>query len=365
MKFFSFSSKYFDLWIISDDESIDMNRHSSFSSSSKASMIESLKNRIRELKRLKSLYHIIEQQRKISILISKKLRSLRFSTKLRFLTESSKKNEEKIKINFFSIYSLSIDVKLWILKIQNFFYLQNISNSLLQITCVISYFNDILKRRIQRLRLAENIRFFSNWQNLQLWLTINYDRQLAKLNADLAMKKIKMKEKERVHDFINKFKTIVTNLKWNESAICSTFRKKLNRDIFDTVYLLHSKNWSKTFAVFKALTHDAESHLRIEKRAYEKIYNNSTNDYQRRKRIRFSNESEDSRKNRNKSKIWSNRHQKNYAIKKERRKKKENNLCLNCDEKNHWAKNSKCSNKSKLRKFNNSKKEQRFQSARI
>ena len=342
-----------------------MNRHSSFSSSSKASMIESLKNRIRELKRLKSLHHIIEQQRKISILTSKELRNLRLSTKLRFLTKSSKKNERKIKVNFSSIYNLSIDVKLWILKIQNFFYLQNISNSLLQITCVISYFNDILKRRIQRLRLAEDIRFFSNWQNLQLWLTINYDRQSAKLNVDLAMKKIEMKEKKRMHDFINRFETIVANLNWNESAICSTFRKKLNRDIFDTVHLLHSKDWSKTFAVFKTLTHDAESHLRIEKRVYEKVYNSSISDYQKRKRVRFSNESEDSREIRDKSKIWSNRHQEDYAIKKERRRKRKNNFCLNCDEKDHWTKDFRCFNKSKLREFNDSKKEQRSQSARI
>ena len=365
MKSFSFSSRYFDPWVVSDDESIDMNRHSSFSSSSKASMIESLKNRIWELKRLKSLHHIIEQQKEISILISRELRNLRFSTKLRSFTRSSRKDEKKIKVNSSSIYSLSIDVKLWILKVQNFFYLQNISNSLLQITCVISYFNDILKRRIQRLRLAEDIRFFSNWQNLQLWLTINYDRQSAKLNADLAMKKIKMKEEERMHDFINKFETIVADLNWNESAICSTFKKKLNRDILDTVHLLHSKDWSKTFAVFKTLTHDAENHLRIEKRAYEKVYNSSTSDYQKRKRVRFSSESEDSRRIRNKSKVWSNRHQEDYAIKKERRRRKENNLCLNCDEKDHWAKDSRCSNKSKLRKFNDSKKEQRFQSARI
>ena len=365
MKFFSFSSKYFDLWVVSDDESIDMNRHNSFNSSSKTSMIESLKNRIRKLKRLKSLHHIIEQQRKISILISKELRNLRLSTRLRSFTKSNKKNERKIKVNFSSIYSLSIDVKLWILKIQNFFYLQNISNSLLQIICVISYFNDILKRRIQRFRLAEDIRFFSNWQNLQLWLTINYDRQSAKLNVDLAMKKIKMREEKKVHDFINKFETIVANLKWNESAICSTFKKKLNRDIFDTVHLLHSRDWSKTFAVFKALTHDAENHLRIEKRAYEKVYNNSTSDYQKRKRIRFSRKSEDSRKIRNKLKIWSNRHQEDYAIKKERRKKRKNNFCLNCDEKNHWTKDFKCFNKSKLKKFNDSKKEQRSQSTRI
>ena len=242
MKFFSFSSRYFDFWIVSDDESINMNRHSSFNNSSKTSMIESLKNRIRELKRLKSLHYIIEQQKEISILISKKLRNLRLSTKLKSFTKSSRENEKKIKVNSFSIYSFSIDVKLWILKIQNFFYLQNISNSLLQIICVISYFNDILKRRIQRLRLTENIRFFSNWQNLQLWLTINYDRQSAKLNVDLAMKKIKMREEKKVHDFINKFETIVANLKWNESAICSTFKKKLNKDIFDTVHLLHSKD---------------------------------------------------------------------------------------------------------------------------
>ena len=156
---------------------------------------------------------------------------------------------------------------------QNFFYLQNMSDLLLQTTCVNSYFNDILKRRTQQLRLVENTQSFSNWQSLQLWLTTNYDRQSAKLNANLVMKRIEMKSDEKMHDFINKFGTSVTNLNWNELAVCLTFRKKLNKDIFDTIHLLHSKNWSKTFATFKSLTQNVGNHFRIKKIPYENNYN--------------------------------------------------------------------------------------------
>ena len=163
-----------------------------------------------------------------------------------------------------------------------------------------------------------------------------------------------MKTKKRVHEFIIKFETIVTNLNWNESTVCSTFRKKLNKNILDTIHLLHSKDWSETFVAFKSLAQDAENYLRIEKKAYEDNYD----DMRVRKRVRFS-ESETYRANQNKV-----AHQKNYAMKRERRRRKENNLCLNCEEKEHWTKNFKCIIKSKLKEFD-TKKEQRSQSAKI
>ena len=124
------------------------------------------------------------------------MRNFRFFTALKSII-SNKEKKNKIKVNSSSIYNFNIDVKLWILKIENFFYLQNISDSLFQATCAISYFSDILKRRTQKLKLIENTQLFSNWQNLQTWLTINYDRQSTKLNADLIMKRIVIKTKKK------------------------------------------------------------------------------------------------------------------------------------------------------------------------
>ena len=247
------------------------------------------------------------------------------------------------------------------MKIQKFFYFQNVIDSLLQVTCVILYFNDILKRRTQRFQLTENSQLFLNWHDLQLWLTINYDRHSARINANLTMKRIKMKKNKKVNNFINCFETIVTNMSWNESTICSIFRKKLNKDILDTVYFLHSKNWSVIFVIFKTLTQNAENHLRIEKRIWDNEYNDMINDYQKRKRILFSSESKGHRSRRNKFENWSNCLQQNYAVKKERRRKK--NLCLNFEKKNHWANDFKCANKSKLRKVE-AKKKQRSQLAK-
>ena len=326
-EFFSFSSRYSDFWIVSDDEFIQMSYQTninSFNNSSKSSIIETLQNRIQKLKRINSnsIRHIIEQSREISILISKEMRNFRFFTALRSIT-SIREKKNKIKVNFFSIYNLNIDVKLWILKIENFFYLQNILDSLLQATCAISYFSDILKRRTQRLKLIENTQSFSNWQNLQTWLTTNYDRQSAKLNADLIMKKIIMKTKKRIHEFIIKFETIMTNLNWNELTVCSIFRKKLSKNILDTIHLLHSKNWSETFVAFKTLAQNAENYLRIEKRAYENNYD----DMKVRKRVRFS-ESKTYKTNQNKIAEWLNRHQKNYAMKRERRRRKKKQFVL-------------------------------------
>lgn len=126
---------------------------------------------------------------------------------------------------------------------------------------------------------------------MQLWLTINYDKHSTKLNVDSIMKRMIMKNDKKMHDFINRFETIVANLKWNETTMCSTFRKKSIKEIFDIVYLLHSKNWLKTFAAFKTLTQNAENHFRIEKRTCENNYNDIIKNYQNRKRMRFSIES--------------------------------------------------------------------------
>ena len=139
-----------------------------------------------------------------------------------------------------------------------------------------------------------------------------------------------MKKDERMHDFINRFETIVTNLNWNESTIYLIFRKKPNKNIFNTVYFLHSKNWSKIFVIFKTLTQNVENHLKIEKRIYDDEYNDIINKDQERKRIRFSSESKNYRSRRNKFENWSNRLQQNYAVKRKRRKIF---FCLICEKK--------------------------------
>ena len=51
----------------------------------------------------------------------------------------------------------------------------------------------------------------------------NYSMPDVGLEADLAMDRIQMKPKETVQGFINRFKTIVADLNWNEPAITAAF----------------------------------------------------------------------------------------------------------------------------------------------
>ena len=238
----------------------NFNRNNSF----RFDTIEALTNRINELKKERRKKNE-RKNREYSILIStnQKRRS-------DIKTSSTKEKKNRVKTQSLSIFQSNDDVKLWIMKVQDFFYLQNINDSTLQTIYVISYFNDTLKKRTQRLKLAENTKSFSSWINLQKWLKDNYERTSVKLNAELAIKTINMKYNKRIQNFINKFEIIVAELNWNESTICFSFKKKLTSNLLNVIHFLHSKKWFEIFVKFKKLAHETENHIKIDNKMQEK-----------------------------------------------------------------------------------------------
>ena len=253
-------------------------------------------------------------------------------------------NQEKVKGNPPPIFNPGNDARLWILEMDDHFHLRNISEPYTQATCARSYFNYKLRARVQRLRLAGLTQPFSDWTRLQAWLLENYGPTDTRLDADLAMDKLVMKYKESVQEFVNRFETVIADLDWNEPAVCAAFRKRLNRDIVDTVHLLHPQGWPTTFASWKRLTQEAENHLKIGKRAREEQESPS------RKRVRFDNETDRFSRPRSPFKERSNNigyddvNDAEMARRKERRRRREENLCLDCGKSGHWTGNPKCTN---------------------
>ena len=170
-----------------------------------------------------------------------------------------------VKANPPFTFNSSDDIQLWILEINDYFNLQRITDLNAQVTVTCFYLSDTLHQCTQRLRLAEDVEPFSMWDKLQSWLLTNYSLSDASLKADLAMNKLSMKHKEIIQSFINWFKTVVAELKWNEPVITAAFRRKLNTEISETIHFLQSAEWSKTFADFKHVTQQAENHLCISK----------------------------------------------------------------------------------------------------
>ena len=255
-------------------------------------------------------------------------------------------NASKIKGNPPPLFDPAkiVDVRLWILKMDDYFSMQHIADLAAQATCALSYFNDAVKRRTQRLRLTGDIEPFTSWPRLQTWLKENYGPPDTRLEANLAMDRCQMKSREPIQEFINRFETIIADLDWNEPAVCASFRKKLSRDIVDTVHMLHPGGWPETFATFKRYAQEADNHLRIGKRAQEEHSSPP-----RAERIRFDQRDQRDRK------PFSDRQNnaitpEEQARRKERRRRRENNLCLDCGQAGHWTNDPKCNSPANLSK---------------
>lgn len=118
------------------------------------------------------------------------------------------------------------------------------------------------------MRLSGQRGIFEDWETLQSWLLENYLVGDVKLDAELKMDRIRMRWNESVQDFINRFETLVTDLSWNDAAVCYAFRKKLTPEVLDRVHQA-SAELPDTFASFKRAAQQAESHIKIGKRTME------------------------------------------------------------------------------------------------
>ena len=169
------------------------------------------------------------------------------------------------------------------------------------------------------------------------------------------MKKINMRYNKRIQNFVNRFEIIVAELNWNESTICFSFKKKLISNLLNVIHLLHSREWFEIFVRFKKLAHETENHIKIDNKMQEERDEQKSS----KKRIKFfenrksffrqisdNQRIEAQKQKKNVNMKWISQQQIEFATRKKFRRKRENNLCLNCENKNHWVENSKCQNQA-------------------
>ena len=267
---------------------------------------------------------------------------------------------KKVKANPPLTFNPPDDIRLWILKVNDYFTLQKITDLSAQAAVTCSYLGDTLHWHTQRLRLTEDVEPFSTWLKLQSWLLANYSLPDADLKADLAMNKLQMRHKETVQSFINWFETIIAELKWNESAVTAAFRRKLNNEITEMIHFLQSAGWPKTFTEFKQVAQQAENHLHISKRQHEERLNEPPPKWLRFNLLSNRNERrQDEWEAHKPSPFWERAvnlrmtasnslpiSEEVRARSKEKRHRREQRHCLNCGGPDHWA--DKCTSSCNL-----------------
>ncbi|MCJ1484222.1 hypothetical protein MMC06_004390 [Schaereria dolodes] len=260
--------------------------------------------------------------------------------------ELSGDTRDKIKMNPPPLFQHGDDIRHWMLEVDDFFRIRQVVDPTVQATVACSYLGDVIRRRTQRLRLAEDTEPFETWHNLKVWLLKNYGPPDASLDAELAMDKLEMKAGDKIQTFINQFETIVADLTWNDPAVCAAFRRKITGEISSTIHLLRPHGWPKSFSEFKDVAQEAENHLRIKKRNLE--------DHQgdpQEKKVRFS-EPRGGRKynarrpspfRERSANIGANANSPpndipvNLELRAEKRRRRDGGLCMNCGRDNHWA----------------------------
>ena len=271
-------------------------------------------------------------------------------------TESPSPKRRKVKVNNPDIFKgPPQDVRLWIMEINDFLNLQDVTDTSVKAATAISYLGEAIKKRTQLLRLNGLKAIFADWQLTQDWLIENYFSQSAGLDAELRMDRLKMFHDEKIQTFINRFETVLSDLTWNDSAICAQFRKKLSAPIVQGILGNSTDGWPETFSALKTAAQQAEDMNKLLKRARD---DRETEEGQRTKRVKFHeashpiNENKD-RKNYDRARTTSPN---SIPIKVERENKetkplteeqrtarrswREKGLCLTCGEKGHWQ--SRC-----------------------
>ena len=259
--------------------------------------------------------------------------------------------KDKVKANPPFTFAPPDDIWLWILEVEDYFSLHRITDLNAQATVACSYLRETIHRHTQWLQLLRDLEPFSSWEWLQFWLLTNYSLPDAGLKADLAMNKLQMKPRKTIQSFINQFKIIIADLKWNESAVTAAFRRKLNTDISETVHFLRSAGWLRTFTDFKQVVQQAENHIWIGKRTQDDHLTESSL-----KKLRFEIPWNQNERRHDEWEVCKpspfREHVNNIRVTalnslpvseevrahfKEKRHRREQGQCINCEGAGHWA----------------------------
>ena len=187
---------------------------------------------------------------------------------LRILTAASTSTDHKDIVKSWPplMFELGDDVRIWILRMNDYFLLWQIADPVTQAMCACTYLNETLVKRTSWLWLTRNSEAFQDWGKLQEWLLMNYAPVNPELDATLELDWIVMRKSELVQAFINHFETVIADLKWNEPTVCAAFQKKLSGEVLDAAHLLSSLGYLKSFGQFKTLAQWAEDFIKINKR---------------------------------------------------------------------------------------------------
>ena len=82
---------------------------------------------------------------------------------------------------------------------------------------------------------------------------------------------IVMKPQETIQTFLNRFKTVVADLSWNNATVVATLHTKLTNKIAETIHLLCPQSWPKTFTELKKVAQEADNYLCIRKWTQEDL----------------------------------------------------------------------------------------------
>ena len=104
---------------------------------------------------------------------------------------------------------------------------------------------------------------------MQSWLLNNYTPLDSELEATLTITQVMMDPKETIQTFLNRFKTIIVDLTWNNTTVVTTLQIKLTPKLSKTIHLLRPHEWPKTFTNLKTVAQEADNYLRVSKRTHK------------------------------------------------------------------------------------------------
>ena len=95
-------------------------------------------------------------------------------------------------------FELSDDVRIWILWMNDYFILWQITDLVAQAMCACTYLNETLVKRTSQLWLTGNSEAFQNWEKLQTWLLTNYASANPELDTTLELDRVTIRQNEPV-----------------------------------------------------------------------------------------------------------------------------------------------------------------------
>ena len=181
------------------------------------------------------------------------------------------------------------------MELNDFMNLQQISTTDIQASTACLYLGRTIKTRTQLLRINGHHAIFKDWSRMQEWLMDNYFTANSKVEAELKLSHLTMYSRESIQDFINHFETIMTDLAWDDTLTCFSFRSKLTPKVLDNILQSHLNGYPEDYPSMKQAAQQAENHLKLGKRARE------DHEYNAQKRVRFANSQTSSYQNRPRS----------------------------------------------------------------